>query len=162
VTGFWWGVLGFFGGLGVTAFGDLVSEEVRDRLDHLPHAILRLAARRLAPMQRAAIYQDEWLPELTYILRGDQARPITRLYHGTGFALGIAFSVRRIGASLKPELSAQGSPAGQESSDSWLERRLAAASRKAMDKALRRRQDMFAEKIMEGLREGYKVSERDI
>jgi len=49
VSGFLWAALGIFGGFGLAALGDMVSEEVRDRLDHLPHAILRLAARRLDP-----------------------------------------------------------------------------------------------------------------
>lgn len=100
MTGFSWAVLGVLGGLGMTAIGDIVSEEVRDRLDHLPHTILRLAAWRLDPTQRTAIYDDEWLPELTYILKGDEARPITRLYHGTRFALGILFTARRIASRL--------------------------------------------------------------
>ena len=77
------------GGLILAVFGEMVSQEVRDRLDHLPHAILRLAAWWLDPAQRTATYDDEWLPELTYILKGDEARPITRLYDGTRFALGI-------------------------------------------------------------------------
>jgi hypothetical protein len=47
VTGFVWAALGVLGTLAMTALGDIVSEEVRDRLDHLPHAILRLAALRL-------------------------------------------------------------------------------------------------------------------
>jgi hypothetical protein len=67
------------GGLILAVFGEMVSQEVRDRLDHLPHAILRLAARWLDPAQRAAIYDDEWMPELAYILKGDEARPVTRL-----------------------------------------------------------------------------------
>lgn len=84
----------------MAALGDMVSEEVRDRLDHLPHAVLRLAARRLDAGQRAAMYDDEWMPELTYILKGDEARPITRLYHGTRFALGIFFAARQIARAL--------------------------------------------------------------
>jgi hypothetical protein len=52
------------GGLFAAAVGDMASEEVRDRLDHLPHVILRLAALRLDPTERVAIYDDEWLPEL--------------------------------------------------------------------------------------------------
>ena len=107
MTGLLWGVLGVFGGLGMTAIGDMVSEEVRDRLDHLPHAILRLAARRLDPGLREDVYDDEWMPELTYILKGDEARPITRLYHGTRFALGILAAARRIarGLACSPELA---------------------------------------------------------
>jgi hypothetical protein len=79
MTGYLWAALGILAGLSMTALGDMASEEVRDRLDHLPHAILRFAARRLDPGQQITIYQDEWLPELTYILKGDEARPITRL-----------------------------------------------------------------------------------
>jgi hypothetical protein len=100
VSGLLWGALGVLGGLGMTAVGDMVSEEVRDRLDHLPHGILRLAALRLDPDQRAAIYDDEWMPELTYILKGDEARPVTRLYHGVRYALGILAAARRITCEL--------------------------------------------------------------
>jgi hypothetical protein len=88
------------GGLFATAIGDMASEEVRDRLDHLPHVILRLAALRLDPAERVAIYDDEWLPELIYILQGDEARPVTRLYHGARFALGILVAARRIARDL--------------------------------------------------------------
>jgi hypothetical protein len=100
MTGILWAVLGLFAGLVMTAFGDMFSEEMRDRLDHLPHAILRLAARRLTPSQRITVYQDEWLPELTYILKGVEARPITRLFTGTAFALGIFINAARISRRL--------------------------------------------------------------
>jgi hypothetical protein len=107
VTGFLLAALGVLVALGMTAIGDLVSEEVRDRLDHVPHASLRLAARRLSPALRDDVYDDEWMPELTYILKGDEARPITRLYHGTRFALGILAAARRIarGLACSPELA---------------------------------------------------------
>ncbi len=108
MTGFLWAALGVLGGLGMTALGDMVSEEVRDRLDYLPHTILRLAARRLDPAQRVTVYEDEWLPELAYILKGDEARPITRLVHGTRYAVGICFGARRVAGSLHRE-----APAGQ-------------------------------------------------
>ena len=75
MTGYLWPLLAFLGGLAMTALGDMVSEEVRDRLDHLPYAILRLAARRLDPQQHITIYQDEWPPELTYILKGPKPGP---------------------------------------------------------------------------------------
>jgi hypothetical protein len=96
VTGPLWAVIAFIAGLGAAALGDMVSEEVRDRLDHLPHALLHLAARRLDPTQRITVYEDEWLPELAYILKGDQARPVTRLIHGTSYALGILTATPRI------------------------------------------------------------------
>lgn len=100
MTGLLWAVLVIIGGLGMTAAGDMVSEEVRDRLDCLPRAILRLAALRLDPAERKAIYDDEWLPELIEIIRGEEARPVTRLVVGTSFALGILVSARRIARDL--------------------------------------------------------------
>ena len=100
MTAFLLVALGVVCTLGMTAIGDMVSEEVRDRLDHLPHAILRLAARRLDPKQRATLYEETWLPDLAYFLKGDEARPVTRLYHGIRFAIGILASARRIGRNL--------------------------------------------------------------
>ena len=100
MTSYLWAALCFFVGLAMAALGDMVSEEVRDRLDHLPHAILRLAAGRLTASQRTTIYHDEWLPELTYILKGDEARPITRLIIGTRYALGVLANASRIASHL--------------------------------------------------------------
>jgi hypothetical protein len=111
MSGFGWAVLAFIAGLGVTVLGDMVSEEVRDRLDHIPHVILKLAARRLDAGKRSALYEDEWLPELTYILKGAETRPITRLFTGTRYALGILASAHRVArhlhraAPLQPALS---------------------------------------------------------
>ena len=100
MTGILWAALGLLGGLAMTALGGMASQEIRDRLDHLPHAILRLAARRLTPTQRVTVYEEEWLPELTYILKGAEARPITRLITGTWYALGILASAGRISPRL--------------------------------------------------------------
>jgi hypothetical protein len=80
----------------MTALADMASNEIRDRLAHLPHVILRLAARRLDPGQHVTIYEEEWLPELTYILKGAQARPITRLITGIRYAFGVLSSAGRI------------------------------------------------------------------
>jgi len=96
MTGILWGALAVLGTLAMTAFGDMVSEEVRDRLDHVPHAILRYAARRLDPDQRITVYEEVWLPDLAYFLKGDEARPVTRLIHGTRFALGILMTALRM------------------------------------------------------------------
>jgi hypothetical protein len=96
VTGYLWTSLGVLAGLAMNAFRGMVGEEIRDRFDGLPHTVLRLAARRLDPSQRAALYHDDWLPELTYILKRAEARPITRLITGTWFALGILISAVRI------------------------------------------------------------------
>lgn len=73
--------------------GDLVSEEVRGWLDLLPQATLRLAANiHLNPSQYVLIYDDEWMPELTYILKGAESRPISRLIVGMRFASSLLFS----------------------------------------------------------------------
>lgn len=40
------------------------------------------------------------MPELAYILKGDEARPITRLYHGIRYAVGIVVSAHRIARQL--------------------------------------------------------------
>ncbi len=100
MTGYLWAALGTFGGVILTVLSDMASAEVRDRLDHLPHAILRLASHRIAPDLRTTAYNDEWLPELTYILRGAETRPITRLIAGIRYALGIFFAARRISHQL--------------------------------------------------------------
>lgn len=116
MTGYLLAALGSIGTFIVmAALGDMVSEEVRDRLDHLPHAILRLAARRLDPGQRAAIYEEVWLPDLAYFLKGDEARPVTRLIQGTRFAIGILTKARRIERNLS--LAAQYQPTAKDTDD---------------------------------------------
>jgi hypothetical protein len=84
------------------ALGDLVSEEIRGWLDLAPRAILRLASTQLESSQRETIYRDEWLPELVYVLRGAESRPITRLIRGTSFALGLLIAARRIARYRSP------------------------------------------------------------
>ena len=61
-------------------------------------------AARLTPDQRTTIYHEEWVPELTYILKGAEARPISRLIIGTWFALGIFAKAPRIARHLHREL----------------------------------------------------------
>lgn len=95
---------------GMTAIGDMVSEEVRDRLDQLPHAILRLAAWQLDPVQRITLYEEVWQPDLAYFLKGDEARPVTRLIKGTSYALGILATARRITRHLDRPVPEQPTP----------------------------------------------------
>ena len=137
MTGILWAALGVLGGLGMTAIGDMVSEEVRDRLDHLPHAILRLAGRRLDPALRVTVYEDQWLPDLTYILKGDEARPVTRLIKGTWFAVGILASARRITRYL--HRAASGQP---QSIRAELERRLFLRAAATTEKVAAYREEM--------------------
>lgn len=107
MSGYLWAGLGLLTVLSMTVLRGMASEEIRDRLDHLPNAILRLAARRLTPSQRTTVYHDEWLPELTYILERAETRPITRLVVGTRYALGILISASRISHHLHRPLPQQ-------------------------------------------------------
>jgi hypothetical protein len=119
MTGVLWAVLAIIGGFGITAFGDMVSEEVRDRLDGLPRAILRLASLRLGPAEQEGIYEGEWLPELIEILKGDEARPVTRLFVGVSYAFGILVKARRIARDLSSPAAkrATGQPIGAAPAD---------------------------------------------
>jgi len=84
----WAAVLGVIGTLAIVAIGDLISEEVRVRLDRFPAVVIRLAGRRL-PASIRGDWIDEWLAELRFILRGAEALPITRLIRGTRFAISL-------------------------------------------------------------------------
>jgi hypothetical protein len=100
VNGYLTGFLAILTGIAVAIIGELLSEEIRDRLDQVPRAILRFAARWLDPNQRTTVYRDEWEPELIYILKGAEARPITRLVIGIRYAFGILINTRRIARHL--------------------------------------------------------------
>ncbi|UJW28617.1 tetratricopeptide repeat protein [Saccharothrix sp. AJ9571] len=64
---------------------DLLSEEIRTRIQQLPLWLLRRAARSLPP-ELNSVYEDEWRPELMSTLQNDRWGPITRLARGTAFA----------------------------------------------------------------------------
>jgi hypothetical protein len=109
MTAWAWATLGGVGALIMTAVGDLISEEIRGWLDLAPRAILSLAATQLDPTQRETIYQDEWLPELRYALRGAESRPITRLIRGTTYATSLLIFARHI-ARTERTTSASSTP----------------------------------------------------
>jgi hypothetical protein len=75
--------------------GSLLDEELRSRIFRLPHLLLRLARRRL-PADLRQLYDQEWLPDLEFIVRATEGLPVTRLVRGTSHALGILVSARRI------------------------------------------------------------------
>jgi len=91
--------LAVMAGLVGTALGELVSKEIRGRLDKVPTAVLRLAGRRLGVAVRDDLL-DEWGAELHEILRGVEALPVTRLLVGTRFALGLLAASPRIEKEL--------------------------------------------------------------
>ncbi len=87
----------------VVAFGDLVSEELRARLDRLPEYLIRFAVLRLPPEFRQG-RRDEWLLELWGVLqeRKIAAFPLTRLFHGICYATSLLLGARQVGKDLSP------------------------------------------------------------
>jgi hypothetical protein len=55
--------------LAAACIGDLISEEIRHRLDRLPQGLIRLAVRRVPADLRHELY-DEWTAGLDEVLRG--------------------------------------------------------------------------------------------
>lgn len=80
---------------------DVVTRELRSRLDRLPVVIVRCAAARVRGPLRAEL-RDEWCAELGEILRGREGLPVTRLWVGIRYALGLLRSSRTIGRTLSP------------------------------------------------------------
>ncbi|MEY9857876.1 hypothetical protein ABH935_003489 [Catenulispora sp. GAS73] len=78
---------------------DVVTREFRTRLDKLPATVIRVAVVR-APRPLRTELHDEWRAELNEILRGREALPLTRLWIGTRYALGLLRSSRTIGRTL--------------------------------------------------------------
>jgi hypothetical protein len=89
------------GGLFLGVCSDMISEEMRGRLDRLPQALVRLAARRL-PEEIRDDMAREWLAELHEFLHGAEAIPVTRLVKGLGYARGLFFSAPRFGREHAP------------------------------------------------------------
>jgi hypothetical protein len=85
----------------VKASSAMASDEVRGWLDIAPRAILRLAGARLNREQRERLYYEEWVPELLYIMREAETRPITRAIRAIGFALGLLMAARAV-SRLRP------------------------------------------------------------
>lgn len=85
------------------AFNSLVNDEIKGWLQMVPTAILRLAASQLPePEQRKTNYEEFWVPELQYILREAEGPPLTRLFRGTTFSIGLLIPARRISYCLDP------------------------------------------------------------
>jgi hypothetical protein len=98
-----WLPLAILGGFALSAaVGDLISQEIRGRLDALPRAVLLLAARRL-PDELRAEKLTEWEGELHEILRGAEALPVTRLWRGLHYTAGITRAAPTIARTLAPQ-----------------------------------------------------------
>lgn len=86
----------------LAALSGLIGDEVRGWLELAPRGLLRVAAMRLPVDRREAIYGEEWLPELLFIVRKVEGRPITRLVLGTWFAASMIRSAGRVARTLGP------------------------------------------------------------
>lgn len=104
--------LAVLAGVAGATLGELVSAEIRGRLDKVPFVLLRLAGHRLGHAVRGELL-EEWGAELHEILRGAEALPVTRLLIGTRFALGLLAAGRRI----ERELTVTANPAREPSED---------------------------------------------
>jgi lipopolysaccharide/colanic/teichoic acid biosynthesis glycosyltransferase len=123
-----WAVLmGTTGALVTAVVGDLVSEEVRTRLERLPAALVRLAGLWL-PANVRDEWTDEWLAELAHILRGTESLPISRLVRGTRFAMGLLRGAPAIGREL-----GKADEGFQEMADALLTQRVDLAAKRVLD-----------------------------
>ncbi|MFC9941242.1 hypothetical protein [Nocardiopsis alba] len=96
-------LIGFFAALGGLLLGvlsDMVSEEMRTRLDRLPQGMVKLAVLRLPKATRDEKLHD-WLADLEYFLHGEKAVPVTRLFKGMSFGFGLLFSVSKMRKQLE-------------------------------------------------------------
>ncbi|MFY1698520.1 hypothetical protein [Solwaraspora sp. WMMA2101] len=91
-------------GLFVAALGDMISEEVRTRLDQLPHALVRLAARRMPASMRDELL-EEWQGELYEFLHGAEAMPVTRLVRGLRYATGLLWTTPKVARALNTQVA---------------------------------------------------------
>ncbi|MEV2277838.1 hypothetical protein AB0I72_19860 [Nocardiopsis sp. NPDC049922] len=96
MTGLLIGALCALGGLFLGVCSDMISEEMRTRLDRLPQALVRLAARRL-PEEIRDDMAREWLAELHVVLHGADAVPVTRLVKGVAYGFSLFVSARKFG-----------------------------------------------------------------
>lgn len=85
--------------LAIVTLGDLVSEEVRARLDQIPLTLLRLAVRRLPERLREEFGQD-WWAELDHILHRAQLYPVTRFIVGIRFSASLLFKAPSVAREL--------------------------------------------------------------
>ena len=92
--------LAFMAGALLTALSGVIGDEIRGWLELAPRGILRLVALRLPAASRGTIDEQEWLPELVFILHETEGRPLTRVARATSFAVSLAGAAGEIGRAL--------------------------------------------------------------
>jgi hypothetical protein len=93
-------MLAFVAGALLAALSGVIEDEVRGWLELIPRGVLRLVALRLPADSRKAIYEEEWLPELVFILRKAEGGPITRAAGAIWFAVRLTGAAAEIGRTL--------------------------------------------------------------
>lgn len=78
---------------------DLATKEVTGQIDRLPMLILKLALLRLPAEQRER-YRENWQPELTFILKELDSRPISRVLKGLWFATSLLIQAAHMRRAL--------------------------------------------------------------
>jgi hypothetical protein len=73
----------------------LLAKEAEGWIAIAPVGLLRIARRLVPKNQRDQLYDEEWFPELHEALHGTEGRPLTRLWLGIRFSLGLIRSARR-------------------------------------------------------------------
>jgi hypothetical protein len=99
MSAFVWLVSGVVGGVVMATITDLLSEEMRARLDRLPQALVWVAVRRL-PAHAREDMRREWVGELHEYLHGHHAVPVTRLVKGSWFALSLIWGSKKVAQGL--------------------------------------------------------------
>jgi hypothetical protein len=95
------GLVGLVGALVVGVVTSMVTKEAEARLDTVPVWLLRLARRRIPVSHREELY-EEWAAELYYALHRSEDRPLTRLWLGARYALGLQRAGQRVANELGP------------------------------------------------------------
>jgi hypothetical protein len=93
-------LISFIATAALSAASDIVKDEIRGWIEVLPGITLRMAAMQLDTSQRVSVYSEEWLPELLFITRQTDTRPITRFITGMRFSLSMHRSARLIARRL--------------------------------------------------------------
>ncbi|SHN44646.1 hypothetical protein [Cryptosporangium aurantiacum] len=95
-----WSVCALFAALVVApVVANLISVEIQGWLDRLPPVLIRLAARRL-PQEIRADHIDEWDAELSAILEGSAAGPLSRLALGLTYTSGLLRGAPKVAREL--------------------------------------------------------------
>src|SRR5262245_13620329 len=93
--------MGLVGALIVGVVISMVTKEAEAWLYMVPGWLLRVARRRIPVSHREELY-EEWAAELYYALHRSEGRPLTRLWLGVRYALGLLRAGQRVVNELGP------------------------------------------------------------